>query len=456
MDHPASQAALPTRECPTQPSGFRKSRKRLFVMAVTLTLLMLLNPQSSRGQAIASAPSQQSTGNIRVISETWQVEFPDRVVFNLAAEASGSIPGRIVEVRLRYRLAGGGAWSYAYPEFTPGRRITAAHHLNTGGAAYLPPGTNLEYHYLLQDSAGNRLLTPTNTLEYTDTRFGWDETRIGPLALYHHDIPASNVRHIAEEVESGLANIQDLLGITSPDPIQGMVYKRRSDAVAAFPHHSRTITEQHVFAGFAFPLKGLFLGVGIDPDLILHESAHLLLHQHMGTAALPIPDWLDEGFASYVEPDSRPYSGRSLAGMGMPLHAMTRTPGKPDDIGMFYLKAESVVAYLIEEHGADRFRAFLDHLRRGRTVDAALTAIYGFDIRGLESRWAEWDGGFNGRPAQDRPSPLVYLDVWLFGGLFLLVMVVVTVRYIISKLRSGGDPEEGLQPWEDPDLIDRT
>ncbi len=417
-------------------------------MAVTLALLMLLN--------LASAPSQESTGNIRVISDTWEVEFPHSVVFNLAAEASGNIPGRIVEARLRYRLAGSGAWSYAYPEFTPGQRITATHSLNTGGAAYLPPGTKLEYHYLLQDSVGNRLRTSLKTLEYADTRFRWDEARIGPLALHYHDIPISDVRHMAEEVESGLANIQDLLGMTSPDPIQGMVYRRRSDAVAAFPFHSRTITEQHVFAGFAFPLNGLFLGVGIDPDLILHESAHLLLHQHMGSSAYLLPDWLDEGFASYVEPDSRPYSGRALAGMGMPLHAMTRTPGKPDDISMFYLKAESIVAYLIEEHGTAQFRAFLDHLRRRHTVDAALVAIYGFDTRGLESRWAEWDGGFSGRPAQEKPSPLVYLDVWLFGGLVLLVMVVVTVRYIIGKLRPNNDPEERLQPWEDPDLIDRT
>ena len=412
-------------------------------MAVTLTLLMLLN--------LASAPSQESLGNIRVTSDTWQVDFPNSVAFNLAAEA----PGSIIEVRLRYRLAGSGSWSYAYPEFTPGRRITSAHYLNTGGAAYLPPGTNLEYHYLLHDSVGNRLQTPTNRLEYADNRFRWDETRIGPLALHHHDIPISDVRHMAEEVESGLANIQDLLGMTSPDLIQGMVYGRRSDAVAAFPHYSRTITEQRVFAGFAFPLKGLFLGVGIDPGLILHESAHLLLHQHMGARALSLPDWLDEGFASYVEPDSRPYSGRSLAGTGMPLHTMTRTPGKPDAIGMFYLKAESVVAYLIEEHGADQFRAFLDHLRRGRTVDAALTATYGFDTRGFESRWAGWDGGFNGPPAQNRPSPLVYLDVWLFGGLVLLVMIVVAVRYVIGKLRTSNDPEERLQPWEDPDLIDR-
>ena len=424
--------------------NFRLSRKRLGIIAITFALLMLLN--------LAFVPAQESLGSIRVVSDTWHIEFPSRVVFNLAAEA----PGNIREVRLRYRLAGGSTWSYAYPEFTPGQRITATHSLNTDGATYLPPGTKMEYYYLLRDSGGRQLETPPETLEYADTRFGWDETRIGPLVLHHHAFPRSYIQRISGEVESGLTHIQDLLGLESPDPIQGMVYRHRADAIAAFPHQSRTITDQHVFAGFAFPLKGLFLGVGIDPDLILHESAHLLLHQHMGSSALLLPDWLDEGFASYVEPDSRPYSGRTLADLGMPLHTMTRPPGKPDDISMFYLKAESVVAYLIEEHGAAQFRTLLEQLRRGRTVDAALTATYGFDIRGLESRWAGWDGGVDGPPAQDRPSPLVYLDVWLFGGLVLLVMLIVTVRYIIGKLRPKEDPEEGLQSWEDPDLTDRT
>ena len=177
----------------------------------------------------------------------------------------------------------------------------------------------------------------------------------------------------------------------------------------------------------------------------------------MGTRAHLLPRWLDEGFASYVEPDSRPHSGRALAGLGMPLHGMTRTPAKPDDISIFYLKSESVVAYLIEEHGADQFRTFLDRLRRSRTVDAALTAAYGFDTRGLESRWAEWDGGFNGPPAQGQTlSPSSTSMSGSSAACFLLVMAVVTIRYIIGKLRNKDDPEEGLQPWEDPDLIDRT
>ena len=51
-----------------------------------------------------------------------------------------------------------------------------------------------------------------------------------------------------------------------------------------------------------------------------------------------------------------------------------------------------------------------------------------------------------------QPNPLIYLDVWIFGGLILLVMGIVLVRFLWRWLHpEDRDPEEGLQPWEDPD-----
>ncbi len=403
---------------------------------------------------LAAGPSQASLGHIQVLSDTWDVDFPNHVAFNLAAEAQAGI----VEVRLRYRLAGGRSWSYAHATFTPGESVAAHYYLKTNGANYLPPGTEIEYYYLLLDSLGNRSETRPATLEYEDTRFRWEETRIGSLTLQHYDVPEYRVNRITEEVEAGLDRVEELIGLEDPQPIKGTIYNSRSDSLGAFPHQSRTITQQHVFAGFAFTEKGMFLGLGLDPGLIVHESAHLLLDQSLGGAARSLPDWLDEGFASYVEPGSRPYSGRSLRSGGAPLAAMVSSAGKPADIRFFYLKAESAVAYLIEEHGEDQFQSFLAQLRRGRTVDGALTMTYGFDTGGLESKWANWEGGSDGSPpgAPNRASPLIYLDVWLFGGLFLVVMVIVTVRYLVRRLRTDENPEDGLQPWEDPDLVDRT
>ncbi len=51
------------------------------------------------------------------------------------------------------------------------------------------------------------------------------------------------------------------------------------------------------------------------------------------------------------------------------------------------------------------------------------------------------------------PNPLIYLDIWIFGGLVLGVMVIVGLKYLWKALQPDyRDPEEGLQPWEDPDF----
>ncbi|MDE2937904.1 MAG: hypothetical protein OXR67_03160 [Chloroflexota bacterium] len=53
------------------------------------------------------------------------------------------------------------------------------------------------------------------------------------------------------------------------------------------------------------------------------------------------------------------------------------------------------------------------------------------------------------------PSPLLYLDIWLFGGLVLLVALIVGIKYLWKAFQPDNrDPAEGLQPWERPDYDD--
>jgi hypothetical protein len=414
-------------------------------LAAGLTLVLLLST--------AALPALASGGGIKVMEDRWEIKFPGHVAFDLTAEADQ----QVVEVRLFYRLAGSPIWAYAYPDFEPARRVAASFNLKTGGAGFLLPFTRLEYYYVIRDAQGNVYKTPPTALEYADTRFQWQQTRIGPLVLMHHDLQPSRVTEVSQKVKVDLQRLSELLQVDTGRPIKGIIYNQRSAAEDAFPRQSRTITEQHVFEGFAFPQRGLFVGLGLQPRLIIHESAHLLLHQTLGPDALPVPAWLDEGFASYVEPGSAPYSGESLSSLGLPLEAMSTIPGTPRAIGTFYLKAESVVAYLVEEHGAEPFQDFLGQLRAGHPVGEALAATYGFDIPGLEALWAANAGGLPapapGSPG--RPSPFLYFDSWTIGALALGVMAVLLVRYGIGKLRANSEPGEGLQPWEDPDLLDR-
>ena len=397
-------------------------------------------------------------GVIEVIETGEEVNFPGNVDLSITAKGDAEI----VEVRLFYRTVGSRIWAYAYPDFVPSNRITARLNLTRQGTSYLPPGAEVEYYYEITDSLGNVLRTEPTVVVYTDTRFDWEEKTIGPLTLLYYGQADSRVTAVAKRLELDLKRLQELLQLESVGRIKGIIYRRRADTLAAFPQQSRTTTEQQTFQGFAFQEQNLFLGLGVNRGLIVHEVAHLLFNQKMGNGALPTPAWLDEGFASYMNPSSQVFSGKSLSARTNSLRAMTSLTGTPHTIGEFYQKSLSVVAFLIDGFGEPDFQRFITQLTNGETVDASLKTVYGFDVDGLDARWAGEAPGAPapapsapsapGRPGPGpgNPSPIVFFNSWLLGGLMLLVLAAVSIKFVASKLRPARYPEEG--PFEDPDL----
>ena len=423
--------------------------RRALLLALAGVFLVVLLTASSVSAA---------GGGIGVIDTSEEVNFPGNVDLSVTAEGDPEI----VEVRLFYRNVGSKIWAYAYPEFVPANRVTASLNLTGEVSTYLPPGTEIEYYYEIRDAEGNMLRTEPTVVEYEDTRFDWSEVKVGPLTLRYYDQSDLRVRGVVRSLESDLARLQDLLQLEQPDEFKGVIYSRRSHTLDAFPQQSRTTTEQQIFQGFAFPERNLFLGLGMDRGLIVHESAHLMLGQAMGDRTLPIPAWLDEGFASYMDPSVKVFSGSSLSSRTNPLRAMGTVTGTPHTIGRFYQKSLSVVAFLIDEFGEANFQSFIAQLSQGGTVDASMTNVYGFNVDGLDARWAG-QTSVSQPPAPSAPertnpdggpSAILFFNSWLLGGLVLLVLAAVFIQFVASKLRPARYPEEGLQPWEDPDLWD--
>ena len=436
---------------PTNSSIYSRitARRALFLLLSVVFLVASLTASS------VSAAG----GDIEIVSTDESVDFPGNVDLSVTAEGDAGI----VDVRLYYRTVGSRIWAYAYPDFVPANRITATLNLTGEVSTYLPPGTEVEYYYEITDAQGNVLRTELALVEYEDTRFDWDEVKVGPLTLRYYDQSKAVVRSVVKSLESDLARLQDILQIEQTDEIKGVIYSRRSHTLDAFPQQSRTTTEQQTFQGFAFPERSIFLGLGMERGLIVHESAHLLLGQAMGDNALPTPAWLDEGFASYMDPSVKIFSGESLNSRTNPLRAMNTVTGTPHSIGTFYQKSLSVVAFMMDRFGETQFQRLITELGQGSTMDIALTRVYGFDIDGLDARWAgeiatkrTAEPSSPGRltPDPERPSPILLFNSWLLGGLILFVLGAVSIQYVASKLRPERYPKDGLQPWEDPDLWD--
>jgi len=417
------------------------------------------------------APAAFAAGDdIRVLSSEREVRLGD-VVLNLEVEGEADI----VEVRLYYRVAPSRVWTYTYPDSSPsssqgpalsevkGRSLTPSRHMETSfrlsfsGTGYLPPGTELEYYYSIRDAQGNILETRPETFVYVDDRFRWQTVNAGPLTIFWHDLSERRVQEVARQVEESLYEISELLQASLDKPVKGIIYNSRAEAQEAFPHQSRTITQEQVFQGFAFPERNVFVGIGLHASLIVHESAHLLLHSVTASPGARVPAWVNEGFASYVESgahgDGRGFPGGASPGF-MPLKHMSTVPGRPEAIQYFYRKAESVVGYLLEVQGAPKFRTFLSQLDEGNTAEKALMAAYGFGLDELDQRWSLGPSqGERNDASGDGPSPFAYIDTLLIGGLALVVAMVIIVGFMLRRLRKrseGPDEQDGLteDEWE--------
>ena len=434
MNRPAPKNVLPTS---------LRTAPLLLRLALLVAAVMALLPATLQAQGYQP---------IRVSDQSHAVTFPGGLRVSLTAESEWEI----TDIRILYRLKGSGPWFSGSARLVPSRRVSASFDGIIAPGGYIPPGAVIEYHWEIEDSAGYSLSTAPSDILYTDTRFDWQRTQAGPLTLQYHGRSSSRAARVVAQAAGDLGYVQEMLGLDAVQPMLGIVYNHFDEAAPAFPSQSRTVSRQQVFHGYAFPSQGIFLGVGLDRDLLVHESAHLMFGQKLAGASYPVPAWLEEGFASYVEPGASPRSGRSLAELGPPLAAMNAVSGTPANIRIFYLKSESVVAFLIEEYGTASFRLFLDRLTAGLSTDQALLATYGFDTPGLEVRWAASDRGVaygssdgSGR-GLDANSLFLTFNAAMLGGLILLVMAAWAVQYALRRLRSRRDEDE----WDDLDPDD--
>ena len=408
------------------------------------------------GASLYPAVVRGAGDGIRVLSNDNEVRFPGDVVFNVEVEGGQA---DIVEIRLYYRVSRSGVWSYAYPHVSPSRRVEASFNLDFSGASYVPPGTEVEYFYSVTDSLGNALDTDPRTFLYVDGKYRWQTVAAGPLTLYWHDLPQGRVEGMAREIEGSLDEVASALGVDLDVPMRGVIYNSQRESRDAFPNQSRTTTEGQVFAGYAFPENGVFVGVGFNPGLIVHEAAHILMHEAAGSPWARVPAWVNEGFASYVEPGGRGYarafsigaSGGASPGQ-IPLRHMSTLPGRPSDIRYFYRKAESVVGYLLEVHGEDRFRDFLGDLDGGADPEQALVATYGFGQDDLDQKWAASLGQLDALPTGGGSFPMSTLGSLLIAFLAMVAMSFtlggVLLRRVRRRLVGHDDAWDGLSDQE--------
>ena len=384
----------------------------------------------------ASAPVLQAQESIRVLSMSQEVNFPKEVLFTLDAEGDTEIR----QVTLFYYILGARSQVYGYPTFDPGRTIKAHFSLKTEGGAYIPPGVEIEYYYLIEDATGRELETRHVSFTYLDTRFKWRELAQDPFILVWHDRSEGEVRRVAEAVSQRLEEVSSTLGLELKHRVKAIILNSSRESDEAFPFQSETITREHVFGGFAYPRYNLFLLNGMGQDTMIHELTHLLLHQGKESPLAILPAWLDEGLAMYFESSS---GGRGLAlaraARGdrlIPLAAMSAVPGRPGNISTFYAQSQSIVRYLMNTYGHEKMRHFLSAINEGQPFSQAMQDVYSFGPAQLEKEWHDRVGTKARSLTSQEISSLL-----IVGSVALVIMILFLKRVAFRRSNRSEDME---------------
>ena len=127
-------------------------------------------------------------------------------------------------------------------------------------------------------------------------------------------------------------------------------------------------------------------------DILRHELTHVVTKVAGEGPYGDLPAWLDEGTAMYAQ--SEPGEGFTSALDGavdrdrlLSVRSMTSPTGDPDKVTLFYGEAWSLVSFMVEEYGEEKFAQLYAVFKDGSTTDNALQQVYGFDQDGLEDAW---------------------------------------------------------------------
>ena len=372
---------------------------------------------------------------ITIVESSHRIEFPDRIVFTLEADA----PPDVQSARLYYTVGPHDVKVYTYPvRFTNSENIEAEFIVNTGKDGFIPQGVEIEYYYVFTDSHGNTTTSESRSFEYLDPRYNWRRLVQDDYTLLWHNRPERAVRRAAADVSLRMRAVRDMFGLEGDYDFKAVIVNSRAEADRSFPPVSDASQDTFLYGGFAFNRYDVLVVAGLNRDSLIHELTHLMFHERLDSPRAKPPAWLNEGMAMYFEPGGGYRESdvqRALrSGDLIPLRHMRTVPGRPDEVRLFYSQSASVVRFMMDEFGAERMDRLLTEINEGRKIEDALNAAYGFGVDELDAGWRRYLAGETSIFQIRDPGALGTSA--LIGAALLVTTSAVLIRWL-KGLRSG-------------------
>jgi hypothetical protein len=275
-----------------------------------------------------------------------------------------------------------------------------------------PPGAVMWWYWTLTDTNGNQFTTPRQMLIFHDERFDWQTVSDSGIQLHWYGNQNTGPLLLSAAV-AGLDRLQNEMGIELQNTVQFYIYDDYDDMRQAL------LYVQDWAGAVAFDEYNIIL-MGVPPDIagtwgvktVSHELAHLVIGQ-FGRSCVGgrRPNWLEEGLAVYAEGEPQADVATAIEN-GLrdnsfePLRSLTGPFSAHDTAaGIAYSQSYSVVDFMLNTYGQEKMQQLILMLAEGEGYDEALTAIYGFNMDGLELAWRE-AVGLAPRSIPPTPTPL--------------------------------------------------
>lgn len=139
---------------------------------------------------------------------------------------------------------------------------------------------------------------------------------------------------------------------------------------------------------------------GFFQTVLPHEMGHIIFREFVGFDNQAVPNWLDEGVASYQEDQIYSMANRVVIDAAstnqlISLESLSRMDphlmNNNSEVLLFYSEAVSIIDYLVKEFGKDNFILFCQNLRDKQDLERAISYVYPFrNIQELGEAWQKY------------------------------------------------------------------
>ncbi len=339
-----------------------------------------------------SPPPPEADFEVSVSEATLQL--PYSISFHL--EGRGERPIETVDVEFgadnAFSCASTSYWS-ARTDIEAGQDVTVTWDWDMRRSGSLPPGATVWWRWRVVDDLGQEFRTPHLETVFADDRFDWQAHTAGNVTYNWYAGGPDFGSRIAAGVRGGLDSLK--LGKELVAPIEVFIYESSNDVQGG------VLFAQEWTGGLAFVNYNIVL-ITVDPEAferslpgVVHELAHLLVHEATFNCFGDLPTWLIEGLAVYAEGNLPDYQQHALNeaiahDALISLRSLNGSfPAADTGATLSYALSYSLVDYLIEARGWPKMQEVLAVLAQGSTDAKAIEQVYGWDYDTLESAWRQ-------------------------------------------------------------------